>query len=301
MSRTIKFRIENDTEFSVAQLRMLYNISNFYANNIHWTLDSFSIGPGKIEPVLFDHLEDTTCWDILDKCIHGYVLLGDHYIDAIIKADSKNQARSIESLHTNTYSGEVRVLGNESNARDVIKALSECSLVFPKSTIYVSDQGHYLYTDLIIQRGMAIPDVRWLKTFMQDFITFTTSFKGDVQIRASDKVMLRFYISDCQVRMKSLHTILHKLRDTLGLDKIMPEDLQNVDQKLWPEIDFYTRHVDLDKFSNYEKTPSNLMGGYFGENWGLVAIDVEEESYRILGSIQSALTETDPKFKLQIF
>ena len=301
MSRTIKFRIDNDKEFSVLQLRRLYNISNFYSHNIKWSLDSFSIGPGKIEPVLYDHLTDETCWVILDKSIQNYVTLGDHYIDAIIKAVEKGQAKSRESLNTDTYSGEVRVLGNESNARDVIKALSEISLVFPNSTIYVADEGHYLYTDLIIQRGTAMPDIRWLNNFMKDFINFTTAFKGDVQIKASDKSMLRFYVSDCQVRMKSLNTILNGLRKNLNLEKIMPEDLKNIPQKNWPEIDFYTRNIDLDDFLDYKKHPSNVMGGYFGEYWKLVNIDVEEESYRILSSIQLALMETDHEYTLKVF
>lgn len=301
MSRSLKFQIENEKEITQAQLRRLYNISNFYSNHIRWTMDAFTLGPGKIEPVLYDHLSEETCWSIMDKSIQNYVVSGDHYIDAVFKVVENGQARSMESLHSKTYRSEVRVLGNESNARDVVKALDEISLVFPKSTIYVTDEGHYLYTNLIIRRGAAIPDLRWLNSFMRDFISFVTSFQGDVELNITDREMLNFYVKDCEVRMKSLSITLNKLKTALGIDKLMPEDLENIPQKNWPNVEFYTRPINLEDFENYTSLPSNLMGGYFGEYWNLVNIDVEAESYRLLGSIQSHLSKTDPKFELNVF
>jgi len=303
MSRTIKYSIENDEEFTINQLRRLFNISSFHSASFQWVRTPFWLGPGKAEPNMKRFQNEEFAWDTMEKYISEKMSQDKHFIDVIIEGSEEGILILYDNMHSKVYYGATQVVGNEMQARQVLKALSEVSLVFPKAVIKVQDEGHLLYTDLIIRQGLAIPDTAWVSKLINDLIELAI-VKNNItkpNVVFNDLTLLRYYHLDKLQRINGLEAMFQKIKNKTSINISDYESLSNIPLKDWPEVEFFMRNVTLKAFDNYVLGPETIMGGYFGEHWNLMDVDVEQESYIVLKDMQNSIKSIDINGKISIF
>ncbi len=299
MSRSIKFKITQVEPFTKAQLRRLYNISEFFSSSFEWSIDKFWVGPGPIEPVPIPGKDPKEVALTISKSIEALMITGSHMIDAIESLEQQGVLKSIVPLRSNTYIGICRVGGNESNARQVVKALSEVSIMLRDSCVFVEDEGHYLKTDIILREGSALPNPQWIRKLMNEVGIFLTSFNQDVRVMSYSKTLMKYFIQDCEVRFKTYQQVLALLNREYGISLKAMDDYKNVDTILWPSFNMFTRSIKVTDFAEYTPSMENLIGGYLGEYWDLIpGYDPETESYRLLTEIHQKLKNHNPKINV---
>jgi hypothetical protein len=200
--------------------------------------------------------------------------------------------------------GFVKTQGNEFNSLLVYTGLLELSILCPKLTIELDDEGEFLLANLKINNGKVLPKLndiredvdRWSRELAVKELDFKTRFADEYKLLGNDGIdnlnIGGTYSSYAEGYLKK------SLQKYARAFRIMKEhfkgDFQlnahNIEHCIKPEQWFdpilFCRAVNIDDFYTYEGGASKLMDGFDGEYWGLSDKDSEAESYRMIAQVQ---------------
>ena len=323
MGRTLHYSINKSSgKFTRKELEAIYNVSlKFNTDNYSkvWSCENFFCNP-------YDHYPnwngkyknydaEKAAKDIYEN-IGLLIKEGNHYFDAVLQLYKRKEILFHNGLPKNELRGFVKVQGNELNSLMVLMALIEISQQCPAIEIKLSDEGEFLFCDLKIKNGKAMPIIDSINSEIQRYchlMMFSENYEGNILSKLNkakdfshefqmDSKMgntygdMTKYVNEKLRNLKEIETALIN-QGLSGMDLYLFNMMQR-ESKDWFCPYAFTRKVDIDKFVDYKRTPATLMDGFSGEGFGLSTEDAELKSYQSIAQIQKLFESPGLEFRI---
>jgi hypothetical protein len=270
MGRTLHFSIQNPEELTEEHKEICHdvsiNVNSGPFENV-WTCENFFLDPFDFDPrwenTFFTNMSRPEIWKYLDKEYEALINKGNSRLNAV-----KNMVERGLVVWSDSVRGSFcKVGGNEFNAWLVMCALLEISNSTP-AVIELSDEGEFLYADIILKNGKAKINKK--------------AWKRDLEYWKKEGV-----IDD------NTRGIADKIKFVEKLLKKYPS---------WTGVENLCRDVEPSDFTDHPQYGvSQIMAGFNGEYYGLTKEDAEKRSYEISAHIMKMLEKAGiPKKDIKI-
>ena len=246
-------------------------------------------------------------WEQVEEQYEILKKTGLHHID-IVRQLCKDGWTALHGGSKNNVRGFCKTQGNEFNSLLVYLALIEISVAIPKARISISDEGEFLYCDVILKNGKAFPNLSSLKESIDSW--GSTAF-ANTQTKAMREVrkdivstMHKDDIGELDLSGSGKGYALKYYKEYLNKYKLV----MNIMREHWTSeypccphnisgsdgVDpmALSRNVDIKKFKDYKMSPATMMDGFRGEGFGL-AEDAEGYSYQMISKIMNLFGDVD--------
>ena len=305
MGRTLHYKIiKTKGSFTDKDKDALYNYSIAINQKPEiWTCENFFVDPYGYYPnwdnPKISSIKRDEVYNYLDQRENDLIKTGLTRTKAIARMKKEKLIVTFHDDGDNKIGSFTKVQGNEMNALLVYYALVDISTQIKNIEITLSDEGRFLYGDVVIKDGKVRFNLskkkeninRWLASLVdKDEYAFNTK---DLPYKLIQDLNL---VND-GYKENALEYLNEDLQDIADFVNQKHPDIQKHNwssynlSNLWLEPQYFHRLVNLKDFDeNMTPTAKTLMAGFYGEYWKLTDKDAERESYNMLSQVQGLIT-----------